>query len=147
MNESETLTGEPLPGAKALVSTSDSLRAYFNAALENVRRSIPELAGRLKTAGVVRLCVLYDGCGDSGQIEEVSYFDASGTAIDPTAHTGFTDDGLRELFYDLTQARHPGWENNDGAFGEFRWNLSTEELEHIHNDRFTDYDTTEHQGL
>ncbi len=52
-----------------------------------------------------------------------------------------------DLFYDLTQARHPGWENNDGAFGEFEWNLSADTLHHSHSDRFTDYDTTEHDGV
>jgi hypothetical protein len=52
-----------------------------------------------------------------------------------------------DLFYDLTQARHPGWENNDGAFGEFEWNLTGDTLTHTHNDRFTDYDTTEHEGV
>jgi len=52
-----------------------------------------------------------------------------------------------ELFYDLTQARHPGWENNDGACGEFEWDLAAETLEHTHNDRFTDYHTTEHEGV
>jgi hypothetical protein len=59
-----------------------------------------------------------------------------------------TEEQLKDLFYDLTQARHPGWENNDGAFGEFNWDLTEEDaLKHTHNDRFTDYDTTEHEGL
>ena len=52
-----------------------------------------------------------------------------------------------DLFYDLIQVRHPGWENNDGAYGDFEWDLTTDTLHHTHNDRFTDYDTTEHEGL
>ena len=37
--------------------------------------------------------------------------------------------------------------NNDGACGELEWILETDALTHTHNDRFTDYHTTEHEGL
>jgi hypothetical protein len=52
-----------------------------------------------------------------------------------------------DFFYDLLETRHAGWENNDGACGEFEWDLVADTLLHTHNDRFTDYDTTEHEGL
>ena len=57
------------------------------------------------------------------------------------------DEAAFAQFYDLLEARHPGWENNDGAFGEFRWDVVSGALAHVHHERFTDYDTTEHEGV
>ncbi len=126
---------------------SFELRRYHAERLENARRLAPQVAARLRVAGVARLEVEYDGCGDSGQIESVLAFDAGGSEVEPSSENGLKSMELETLFYDLLEARHPGWENNDGAFGEFKWNLTTEELAHVHNDRFTDYETTEHQGV
>ena len=128
-------------------TSSYALRDYYQEKLENFRRELPEAARQLKEAGVHGVQITYDGCGDSGQIEEVTYLDAQGKPLDPASRMTLTEDQLMDLFYDLTQARHPGWENNDGAFGEFEWNLTTDTLQHIHRERFTDYDTTEHEGL
>jgi len=128
-------------------TTSFSLDQYYREKLDNVRRNLPEASRQLKAAGVARVHVDYDGCGDSGQIESVVYVDAAGESLNPAGQVTLTEDQLIDLFYDLTQARHPGWENNDGAFGEFEWNLETDTLNHTHNDRYTEYDTTEHEGL
>jgi hypothetical protein len=128
-------------------TSSDSLAQYERERLENVRRHLPEAGRQLQAAGIDRVEILYDGCGDSGCIESITYTDGQGSAVDVAGKLAMTEEQLMDLFYDLTQARHPGWENNDGAYGEFHWNLKDDALKHIHNDRFTDYDTTEHEGL
>ena len=128
-------------------TTSFSLDQYYREKLDNVRRNLPEAARQLKAAGVTRVHIDYDGCGDSGQIEGIAYVDAAGKSLNPAGRVTMTEDQLMDLFYDLSQARHPGWENEDGAYGEFDWDLETDALSHIHNDRFTDYHTTEHAGL
>jgi hypothetical protein len=112
-----------------------------------VRRQLPEARRQLKDAGVEQVHINYDGCGDSGCIERIAYTDGQGSAVDLAGKLAITEEQLMDLFYDLTQARHPGWENNDGAFGEFEWNLADDALMHTHNARFTEYDTTEHEGL
>jgi hypothetical protein len=132
----------------SVISTSsDSLAQYERERLDNVRRHLPEARRQLQAAGIDRVHILYDGCGDSGCIESITYTDEHGSTVDPAGTLAMTEEQLMDLFYDLTQARHPGWENNDGAYGEFDWNLSDDALKHTHNDRFTDYDTTEHEGL
>lgn len=125
--------------------SSASLAQYYREKLENVRLRLPEIARQLKEHGVTCVQIQYDGCGDSGQIESVALLDTEGR--DLYGKVPIAEDQLMDVFYDLTQARHPGWENNDGAFGEFEWNLFTDDLEHVHNERFTDYNTTEHSGL
>lgn len=147
MTANDKLAGESEPTAVAGPTCSDSLADYFRRMLENVRRNLPEVARQLKAAGVRRVKIEYDGCGDSGQIESIVYHDAPGQPLDPTNAVGMTEEALKDLFYDLTEARHPGWENSDGAFGEFDWDLAGDTLSHVHSDRFTDYLTTEHEGL
>jgi hypothetical protein len=136
------------PTTLSVISTSsDALAHYEQERLENVRRHLPEARRQLLEAGIHTVQIDYDGCGDSGCIENIAYRDCHGGAVDLAGKLAMTEEQLTDLFYDLTQARHPGWENNDGACGEFQWNLTEDALRHTHNDRFTDYDTTEHEGL
>jgi hypothetical protein len=128
-------------------SLSDELKKYRSDKLKNVRDQLPRLLVQLSDAGVVSAHVSYDGCGDSGQIEDVTFTDAEGKAIYPCDQTTFSEDQIMDLFYDLLEARYPGWENNDGAYGDFTWQLIDNKLQHTHNARFTDCDTTEIEGL
>jgi hypothetical protein len=134
-------------GGSAKTTTSPSLEDYYRDRLANIRQQLPEAARQLKEAGAVTVEIYYDGCGDSGQIESIHYFDGAYKALDLTGRVTITDEALMNLFYDLLEARHAGWENNDGASGEFDWNLVADTLKHIHNERYTQYDTTEHEGL
>ena len=146
MTQSNRVSEGP-PTLSVISTSSDSLAQYERERLDNVRRHLPEARRQLQAAGIHRVQILYDGCGDSGCIESITYTDGQGSTVDPAGTLAMTEEQLMDLFYDLTQARHPGWENNDGAYGEFDWNLSDDALKHTHNDRFTDYDTTEHEGL
>jgi hypothetical protein len=141
----------PSDGAAATAvqnpTSSSSLERYYEEQLENVRQHLPAATHELKEAGVAAVHIEYDGCGDEGQIESISYLDRDGKTLDLSGTASFSEERLMDIFYDLTQARHPGWENNDGAFGEFVWSLDADTLRHTHNDRFTDYETTEHEGL
>ena len=146
MTQSNRVSEGP-PNLSVISTSSDSLAQYERERLDNVRRHLPEARRQLQAAGIDRVQILYDGCGDSGCIESITCTDGQGSTVDPAGKLAMTEEQLMDLFYDLTQARHPGWENNDGAYGEFDWNLSDDALKHTHNDRFTDYDTTEHEGL
>jgi len=149
MNHSENPTndGAMLPD-KFNSTSSPSLQEYYAKRLENVRQQLPEAARQLKGIGVVRVEVDYDGCGDSGQIESIHYFDVDYKPIDLSGHVlQLTTDRLMDLFYDLIEVRHAGWENNDGAFGAFVWDLDRDTLSHSHSERYTECEITEHDGL
>jgi len=146
MTQSNLPSNAP-PTLSVISTSSDSLAQYERERLENVRRHLPEARRQLQAAGIDSVQILYDGCGDSGCIESITYTDGQGSTVDVAGKLAMSEEQLMDLFYDLTQARHPGWENNDGAYGEFDWNLKDDALKHTHNDRFTDYDTTEHEGL
>jgi hypothetical protein len=131
----------------SIATFSEDLERYHQQRLENVRQHLPVAAAQLKAAGVARVDIYYDGCGDSGQIEDVRYFDANHKMMDAPGTLTITEDALRELFYDLLETRHAGWENNDGAFGEFEWDLDADTLKHSHSERYVECETTEHEGL
>lgn len=116
-----TQSDKPSTDADAVptATSSFSLKQYYEERLANMRKNLPVAAEQLKVAGVVRVEIYYDGCGDSGQIEDVRYFDAQRKWIRSPPPLTITEDALREPFYDLLETRHAGWENNDGAFGEF----------------------------
>jgi hypothetical protein len=147
MTQSNPMSDNPAANTIAGPTSSAWLEQYERERLENVRQHLPEARRQLQEAGVEGVHIHYDGCGDSGSIESITYTGAHGKPVDLAGKTTITENQLTNLFYDLAQARHPGWENYDGAFGEFDWDLTIDTLKHTHNDRITDYDTTEHEGL
>lgn len=52
---------------------------------------------------------------------------------------------ISSICYDLMEIEHPGWENNEGAYGEFIFDLKKDTISYTHNDRITEVNTTEHK--
>lgn len=90
---------------------------------------------RLQEAGIARVEIRIDGCGDSGAVEECACLDVAGAAVpcpDVTLMEGEEDSvdragskelqslgqALEQLTYLALERHHPGWEINDGACGE-----------------------------
>jgi hypothetical protein len=108
----------------------------------------------LAAAGITDILVEFDGGGDSGQIEGV-LARAGDKPIDlPTTtlslHTaGWGEpelavtelplaEAIENLCYGYLEQKHEGWENNDGAYGEFTFNVAERRIELDFNGRFTD---------
>jgi hypothetical protein len=106
----------------------------------------------LSTAGIAAVNVTFDGEGDSGQIENITAADS--TEIPPvsiklqrtawnTPQPEIIQTLLREaiemLCYDFLEQHQGGWENNDGAFGEFVFNVAERTIELEFNARFSDF--------
>lgn len=103
-------------------------RAAFAEQLVILKNSLFDF---LEAQGIVLVTVDFDGCGDSGQIESISAFDEHGEVAVPEDKLANTeDDGepvkdvIESLAYDLLQSEHGGWENNEGAYGEFRFDVA-----------------------
>jgi hypothetical protein len=94
----------------------------------------------LAQAGITRVCVSFDGEGDSGQIENVSAQTEVKTVEFPPvtvtlhlAEYGASElvptemnlqDAVERLCYGYLEQEHGGWENNDGAYGEFTFDVA-----------------------
>ena len=108
----------------------------------------------LATAGITTVIVNFDGCGDSGQIEmietrkgdddcalpavEVEIASANwGSTID--RQTKSVREAIETLVYDVLNQDHGGWENNDGACGDFTFDVTERTITLDYNERCMDY--------
>ena len=94
----------------------------------------------LAAAGVTLIVVTFDGYGDSGQIEnieakagdaavamsagEVEIAEAIWDRPEPSRSTVSIAAAIERLAYDLLERTHCGWENNDGAYGDFTFDVA-----------------------
>jgi hypothetical protein len=120
----------------------------------------------LAEAGIHKLTVGFDGYGDSGQIGEVEAW-----STDQTWRTGddripvpssrkvqlaspvsgnppvemTLQEAIETLAYDYLEETHMGWENNDGAFGTFVFDVPDRSITLEHNERYTEVATSTHE--
>jgi hypothetical protein len=59
--------------------------------------------------------------------------------------TGKLYDLLEDIVYDYMDQEHAGWENNDGAYGEFVFDVQEKTIRYEHNTRFTDSSLDTHE--
>ena len=117
------------------------------------------LLDALAAAGISSVIVTFDGSGDSGQIEGVdARIGETATEVPATAveiasplwdgsgietRTLPLAEAIEQLAYDLLQDTHDGWENNEGAFGEFTFDVAEAMIRLDYNERF---ETSEYSG-
>ncbi|MGD9471263.1 MAG: DUF6878 family protein [Novosphingobium sp.] len=133
MTTTQPATPEPKPAPFTFdydpwIAEDAKRRAAFAEQLVTLKRNLFDL---LEAQGVVLVTVDFDGCGDSGQIESISAFDEHGeVAVPEDKLANAEDEGepvkdiIETLAYDLLQSEHGGWENNEGAYGEFRFDVA-----------------------
>lgn len=105
--------------------------ARAQAELQHLKRVI---IPPLRAAEIASVEIRFDGYGDSGAIEDYTFFSGSGEAVPcpEAAVDAFAQDAddltegepmplqtaLETLGYLALERHHPGWENNDGGCGE-----------------------------
>ena len=117
----------------------------------------------LESHGIAFVVVGFDGSGDSGQIDGILAHDESGVVdlpdvklptidIESVVFGAGTDvdtvdmaisDVIETLAYDLLAGEHGGRENNDGAYGEFRFDTADHSITLGYNERFTSSEYSE----
>lgn len=124
------------------------------------RRNKSVLFDALRSAGITSVTATFDGEGDSGQIDTIDAYAGNDPADFPEMSIpielvgwGQTEPRLNELplreavealCYDFLAEEHDGWENNDGAYGEFQFNVAKATIELEFNGRFVDVNTETH---
>ena len=116
----------------------------------------------LVAADIGSVVVTFDGSGDSGQIEQVSATTSGDQQAElPTgtvAHHGVqigevesavtmvpVREMLEYLVYSLLERTHGGWENDDGAYGEFTFDVTTRSITLQYNERYIATEFHEHK--
>ncbi|MGE4302710.1 MAG: DUF6878 family protein [Novosphingobium sp.] len=150
-------TTQPLPFDYDAWRAEDAKRrAAFAEELVGLKTSLFDL---LQAHGIVLVTISFDGCGDSGQIEDITARDENGIVdlpdvglptrlSDPTAVPGEdkpepVSDVIETLAYDLLEGEHGGWENNEGAYGEFRFDVAERKITLECNIRISSADYSE----
>ncbi len=116
----------------------------------------------LAAAGVATVTVEFDGGSDQGQIESViacageKHVDLPPSSVTlrracwqkeeqtTTSCEHPLTKAIETLCYDYLGQEHGGWENNDGAFGTFSFDVAARTIELEFNGRFTDIATHSH---
>lgn len=106
----------------------------------------------LVAAGITEVEVTFDGYGDSGQVEDIAARSGDAEASLPEVEVAVACPtcgsthvetrrmslaaALEYLVYDCLAEAHPGWENSDGAFGSFTFDVAARTIILDHNDRY-----------
>lgn len=134
-------------------------RRFITALTEANERNKVRLFDALNAANISAVSVTFDGEGDSGQITDVTAYTGAAQAELPAtpltieavswgadaAHEAEAEtlqSAIEDLCYAYLSQQHGGWENNDGAFGEFTIDVTKRTIELEFNGRFSDYSTT-----
>ena len=149
---------------------NDSLFAAYEARCATAARLKAEILPHNKqvlfdaliAAGIAVVTVAFDGCGDSGQFEAPCALDADNetrevpnTAITVrgvdfenslvTETETLVCDYIEQLVCDLLEQKHSGWEDGDGAYGEFRFSLDERSVTLEYSERYTATNYYEHE--
>ena len=123
----------------------------------------------LKESRIATINATFDGCGDSGQINDVEYLDHRGkdvaTSSDKVpgsrleaghhwnektkkieelpAREGNVEELVSEICYDKLSSKHMGWEINEGSYGTFSFDVLNRKISLEFNERVESVNTTE----
>ena len=75
---------------------------------------------------------------------QISLSSASWGAEEVTEHSMTIEEAVEQLAYDFLAETHPGWENNEGAYGEFTFDVKSRVITLDHNERYTATESYEH---
>jgi hypothetical protein len=114
----------------------------------------------LAAAGITELTIDFDGEGDSGQIDgcgaragdmpvtvpstPITLHDVAWNSDQIQTVETTLPDAIASLCYAYLQQEHGGWENNDGAYGVFEFDIAARTVHLDFNARFTDVHHSRH---
>lgn len=96
------------------------------------------LLRRLRMSGVSEVACTY---GDSGNWEEVTLDRGRVVPKDDFRSA------LGDFAWDVAYFFHPGFENNEGGYGEVIWDIARDTISLDHAERFVDTNHSYHEGI
>lgn len=127
------------------------------------------IADAITRLSIQKIEVTFDGCGDSGQIEDVTcftkdnldvdlktikvgkvkfirgyYYNGEGTMTPVTEirESNF-EEVIEDICYNMLEKSHGGWEINEGSYGTFTFDFTTGKVHLEYNERVTSVETSE----
>ncbi len=135
-------------------------REHAHIAQELLTSNKAALFDALAAAGIEIVTVVFDGYGDSGQVENIEARAGDQIVALPSGeieiarHLWGTSDIERQtqsisttietLAYDFLGQTHGGWENSDGAYGDFTFDVAERTITLDYNERHMESDYSQH---
>ena len=136
-------------------------REYARRAEQILAANKTVLFDALAAAGIETVTVIFDGYGDSGQIERIDVEPGEGTILlladrieiartiwespEIERQTQTVHEAIETLVYDFLRQTHSGWEINDGAYGEFTFDVAGRTIKLDYNERYTSSENYSHE--
>jgi hypothetical protein len=145
---------QPVFDPRASFAAWEARSQHYNALMESVLADNKIAAfDKLMGTATAIVTVSFDGCSDSGQIDDIVAVDSGGLIValpdiqtrirqvDLSTHAITEEEvNLTEAFeamaYALLESSHEGWENNEGAYGEFVFDTSDRSITLKYHERF-----------
>jgi len=115
----------------------------------------------LAAAGITIVTVSFDGYSDSGQIEEIVAKAGDEAAALPSTQIELSfpvwdsseierrvqsvTDAIETLTYSFLSRTHQGWEDGEGAYGDFTFDVATRTITLDYNERYTETKNYQHE--
>ncbi len=162
-NEHNPMMPNETPPAASLFGAEwdQKERTYRERAKEALESNKQILFKLLASRGITTVIVNFDGYGDSGQIEDIVAQIGSATVelpgeqieiLDPIWDSGEVSqktcvprDAIEAMSYDFLEQTHSGWENNDGAYGDFTFDVAEGTITLDYNERYTSSENYTHE--
>ncbi len=114
----------------------------------------------LASAGIEIVDVNFDGYGDSGQIESIEAKEGDNVIELPTTQieiatpvwdspeihrqTMTVNDAIGHLVYELLKKTHDGWEDSEGSYGDFTFDVADRTITLDYHERYIETDYSHH---
>ncbi len=114
----------------------------------------------LAAAGITIVVVAFDGYGDSGQIEnieakagdeivalpsgQIEIASAVWDQAEPDRTAMTAHDAIERLVFEFLGVTHDGWENSDGAYGDFTFDVAERTITLDYNERYMQSEYSQH---
>lgn len=106
-----------------------------------IAKTRDELISKLDALGVTEVTARYEAYGDEGNVEELS------TTPSDIKFDHDLEMETRNFAWSIAYDQHPGFEKNEGGYGELTWSIGDDSITLDHADRFVDYNHSYHEGL
>lgn len=98
-----------------------------------------DIVSILRGLGITQITARYDGYGDSGNVDDV-------TSV-PDVEISDLEMRLKDFLWQVAYNLHPGFEINDGGYGEISWDIKVDRIDVDHSERFTDTNEYSHEDV
>ena len=135
-------------------------RAYARIASDVLTLNKAAVFDALAGVGITTVIVTFDGCGDSGQIERIEARTGDDDCALPAIEVDIASaqwlsatidrkpkplrEAIETLVYDVLNQKHGGWEDNDGSYGDFTFDVAGRTITLDYNERHMEADYFQH---